>query len=57
MLTTDQKGAIVEAAIARAALELGLARPVGDEHYDLIFDFVIASCVCSANGRVVEERS
>lgn len=41
MLTTDQKGAIAEAAIAHAALELGVgvAKPFGDERYDLIFDF------------------
>jgi hypothetical protein len=40
MLTTDQKGAIAEAAIAHAALELGIgvARPLGDQRYDLIFD-------------------
>ena len=41
MLTTDQKGAIAEAAIAHAALErgVGVAKPFGDERYDLIFDF------------------
>jgi hypothetical protein len=40
VLTTDQKGAIAEAAIAHAALELGIgvSRPLGDERYDLIFD-------------------
>jgi PD-(D/E)XK endonuclease len=40
MLTTDQKGAIAEQAIALAAVELGIgvARPLGDERYDLIFD-------------------
>ena len=40
MLTTDQKGAIAEAAIALAAIELGIgvSRPLGDERYDLIFD-------------------
>jgi hypothetical protein len=40
VLTTDQKGAIAEAAITYAALELGIgvARPLGDEPYDLIFD-------------------
>jgi PD-(D/E)XK endonuclease len=39
VLTTDQKGA-AEAAIAHAALELGVAvsRPLGDQRYDLIFD-------------------
>jgi PD-(D/E)XK endonuclease len=41
MLSTDQKGAIAETAIAAAALELGIgvSRPFGDERYDLIFDF------------------
>lgn len=41
MLSTDQKGAIAETAIASAALELGIgvSRPFGDERYDLIFDF------------------
>jgi PD-(D/E)XK endonuclease len=40
VLTTDQKGAIAEAAIALAAIELGIgvSRPLGDERYDLIFD-------------------
>jgi PD-(D/E)XK nuclease superfamily protein len=40
-LTTDQKGAIAEAKIAAAAIELGagVLRPVSDgERYDLIFD-------------------
>ena len=50
MLTTDQKGAIAEAAIALAAIELGIgvSRPLGDERYDLIFDlgseFVRVQC-------------
>ena len=40
MLTTDQKGTVAEAAIAYAALELGISvsKPLGDERYDLIFD-------------------
>jgi hypothetical protein len=40
VLTTDQKGALAEAAIAHAAIELGIgvSRPLGDERYDLIFD-------------------
>jgi PD-(D/E)XK nuclease superfamily protein len=40
MLTSDQKGAVAEAAIAHAAIELGIgvARPLGDQRYDLIFD-------------------
>jgi PD-(D/E)XK endonuclease len=39
-MTTDQKGAIAEAAIALAAIRLGIGvfRPLGDERYDLIFD-------------------
>ena len=40
MLTTDQKGALAEQAIAfeALALVLGVSRPLGDERYDLIFD-------------------
>jgi hypothetical protein len=40
MLTTDQKGVIAEAAIALAAVELGVgvSRPLAPERYDLIFD-------------------
>lgn len=40
MLTTDQKGAIAEAAIALAALELGIgvSRPLVERPYDFIFD-------------------
>jgi hypothetical protein len=39
-MTTDQKGAIAETAIALAAIKLGIGvfRPIGDERYDLIFD-------------------
>jgi PD-(D/E)XK endonuclease len=39
-VTTDQKGAIAEMAIALAAIRLGIGvfRPFGDERYDLIFD-------------------
>jgi hypothetical protein len=50
VLTTDQKGAIAEAAITHAALELGIgvAKPSGDERYDLIFDR--SSCEFSASG-------
>jgi hypothetical protein len=50
VLTTDQKGAIAEAAIAFAAIELGIgvSRPLGDERYDFIFDlrpeFVRVQC-------------
>jgi hypothetical protein len=41
VLTTDQKGAIAEAAIAFAAIErgIGVFKPLSDgERYDLIFD-------------------
>ena len=40
MLTTNQKGAIAEAKIAAAALEIGIGvlRPLADERYDLILD-------------------
>jgi hypothetical protein len=39
-MTTDQEGAIAEAAIALKAMKLGIGvfRPLGDERYDLIFD-------------------
>jgi hypothetical protein len=39
-MTTDQKGAIAEAAIACEAIKLGIGvfRPLTDERYDLIFD-------------------
>ena len=40
MLTTDQKGAIAEAAIALAAIELGIgvAKPLAPQRYDFVFD-------------------
>jgi hypothetical protein len=40
MLSTDQKGAIAEAAIAFAATKLGVGvfKPLTVEPYDLIFD-------------------
>jgi PD-(D/E)XK endonuclease len=40
VLTTDQKGIIAETKIAAFALAagIGVARPLGDERYDLIFD-------------------
>jgi PD-(D/E)XK endonuclease len=40
VLTTDQKGAIAETAIAAAAVKLGVGvyRPLAVERYDLIFD-------------------
>jgi PD-(D/E)XK endonuclease len=39
-MTTDQQGAIAEAAIAAEAIKLGIGvfRPLTDERYDLIFD-------------------
>jgi hypothetical protein len=40
-LTTHQRGAVAETAIVHAAVKLGIgvAKPVADERYDLIFDF------------------
>src|SRR5438477_6219897 len=40
MLTTNQKGAIAEAAVLREAIDLGLGvwLPFADEPYDLILD-------------------
>ena len=40
MLSTDQKGAIAEAAIAAAAIRLGVgvSKRLGPQRYDLIFD-------------------
>jgi PD-(D/E)XK nuclease superfamily protein len=40
MLTTNQKGAIAESAVAHAALKLGVGvyAPLGDERCDFIFD-------------------
>jgi PD-(D/E)XK nuclease superfamily protein len=40
VLTTDQKGIIAETNIAAVALAagVGVARPLGDQRYDLIFD-------------------
>ena len=40
MLTTNQKGAVAEAAIALEAIKLGIGvyRPLGDERCDFIFD-------------------
>jgi hypothetical protein len=64
VLTTDQKGAIAEAAIALAAIELGIgvSRPLGDERYDLIFDlratFLRVQCKwASRDGEIVLVRS
>jgi hypothetical protein len=54
MLTTDQKGAVAELAIASAAAELGIgvwgAHTV--ERYDLIFDLDRGYFECNANGRL-----
>ena len=53
-MTTDQKGAIAEAAIALAAMKLGVDvyRPLGEGgRYDLILDVGSrAPVACSANG-------
>jgi PD-(D/E)XK nuclease superfamily protein len=40
VLTTDQKGAIAEAAIVAAAIRagIGVSKPFAPERYDLIFD-------------------
>jgi hypothetical protein len=40
VLTTNQKGAIAETAIAHEAIKLGIGvyRSYGDERYDLVFD-------------------
>src|SRR5512146_1365024 len=40
VLTTNQRGALTEAAIVKAAIELGIGvfRPLMDERYDLILD-------------------
>ena len=42
MLTTNQKGALAETAIALEAIKLGIGvyRPYADGRYDLIFDLV-----------------
>jgi PD-(D/E)XK endonuclease len=39
-LSTNQKGAIAEASIAREAIKLGIGvlRPDADERFDFIFD-------------------
>jgi hypothetical protein len=56
MLTTDQKGAIAEAAIVAAAIEagIGVARPFVDERYDLIFDLGTSLLRCKWASRVGE---
>ena len=64
MLTTDQKGAIAEAKIAAAAIELGVGvfKPLSaGERYDLIFDLrprlVRVQCKWAvSDGRVVTMR-
>ena len=45
MLTTDQKGALAEQAIAFEALThgVGVSRPLGDERYDLILDLAAST--------------
>jgi hypothetical protein len=62
-MTTDQKGAIAETAIALRAMKLGIGvfRSFGDERYDLIFDLrpqllrIQCKSACLA-GRVVIVR-
>ena len=63
VLTTNQKGAVAETAVAKAAIELGIGvfRPYGDERYDLIFDLrprlVRVQCKwASCDGRVIYAR-
>jgi hypothetical protein len=54
MLTTDQKGAVAELAIAHAAAELGVGvfKPLTDgERYDLSSTYGRSLCECSASGR------
>jgi hypothetical protein len=58
-LTTDQKGAIAETAIVHTAIKLGIgvAKPIADERYDLIFDFGGNSSGCSASSPDVAATS
>jgi PD-(D/E)XK nuclease superfamily protein len=54
VLTTDQKGAIAELAIAHAASELGVGvfkPPTDGERYDLIFEAGSTLLAFSASGR------
>jgi hypothetical protein len=59
MLTTDQKGAVSEMAIAHAALELGIgvSRPLGDQRYDLIFDFRGRPATAPSSGAAISGPS
>lgn len=65
MLTTDQKGALAEQAVAFAAMKLGVGVfvPLGDERYDLILDLrprlLRVQCkwaVCSGNVIAIRTR-
>jgi len=59
MLTTDQKGAVAELAIAHAAAELGLGvfKPLTDgERYDLIFETGSTLLRVHANRRPSSDR-
>jgi hypothetical protein len=58
MLTTNQKGALAEAKIVAAAMELefGVARPLGGERYDLIID-LRSRLLRVPNGRCVAVTS
>ena len=55
MLTTDQKDAIAESAIAHEAIKLGIGvfKPLSDgERYDLILDLRPRLDASSASGRL-----
>src|SRR3954451_12488931 len=63
MLTTNQKGAVAEAAVAKEAIQLGVGvyRPYGDERCDFIFDLrprlVRVQCKwASCDGTVIYAR-
>jgi hypothetical protein len=63
VLTTNQKGAIAEAAIAHEAIKLGIGvlRPLSDMRYDLVFDtgakLLRVQCKWAArNGDVIVAR-
>ena len=59
-MTTNQKGAIAEAAVVLAATKLGIEiyGPIAEGgRYDLIFVTTVSSSVFNASGPCVEERS
>jgi hypothetical protein len=53
VLTTDQKGLIAEQAVIFECVRLGVgvAKPLGDERYDLIVDLGVKLSASNANGR------